>query len=892
MKVKKSTLSQIFFISLALSACSPSNTTEEYIKEANGHVESGKVNVAIISLKRAIQESPEKIAPRKALAHIYLNTGMGAEAEKEFLRVIQYSGDINKVIPGILKAYELQGKSEALIEILDKLSELTPENQIAAYVYSSIGYIAKGDVVSANVSLESALEFSSESIYQDLGRAYFELNKQNVAAATNIVQTLISDHPNFTEATFLLAQLKFIAEDYQQAIDLFIEYKKTQVKDVRVNFILADALLRSNRYEEAEQEIDPVLLVFPQHPLANQIKGIARFNLEDYEQAESHLTKSIQNGFDSTGNRLMAGVSAFNLKRYETSYNYLKSIRNEINKEHPALKLLVSLQLLLGYVSEANATLTDLPTLNEADSELLTMTSFELLKLGKKEEAKKLLQQSISAKNFDPLLISKQAALKLQLNAPKPFKDLETVLGNVPEHSQANIIYISGLFAKGQTEEALAAAKKWQNLQPESLISNLMIASTYRKLDDKMNALKHYTIVANLDPKHISLNLYQSELAEKNQDFLKAITFIDKILEDHPDNIAILAKHLQLSVNVNIKTTAKSLALVKSSYSRNNNDPYLTLLYARSLYVNKDYEAVIELLSKVTPKSGNTYKLEYWTLLGQSYLQTKKIDKAIQIFTLWTKIEPESEKSWLALALTLDSTNKGLADNIAEEGLKNNTDSYALRVLAADLLLKNKKNVKAEIILKNFTKEQQKSFWYKGLWGRFLLTRDEYKNALNYLIPSYNERPDAKTAAYIMAAYFDLKQINEGTSFMEKHLETYGNDFQSQMLLATTLMKFNKNASIKHYSSLLTKQPKNIIAMNNISWLLYEKGQYQRSEKIIDVALKLVPKSPNILDTAGMVKIQLGKKDEGIMLLERARELAPDNLEIKRHYLDAINSNI
>ena len=126
---------------------------------------------------------------------------------------------------------------------------------------------------------------------------------------------------------------------------------------------------------------------------------------------------------------------------------------------------------------------------------------------------------------------------------------------------------------------------------------------------------------------------------------------------------------------------------------------------------------------------------------------------------------------------------------------------------------------------------------------------------------------------------------------MEKHLETYVNDFSSQMLLATTLMELNKDVSIKHYSSLLKKQPENVIAMNNLSWLLYEQGQYQRSEKITDVALKLVPQSPNILDTAGMIKIKLGKKDEGVELLKQAKELAPKNVEIRNHYLNAIKSN-
>jgi len=212
MKINILSLSLVICLTCSLSACSPQKSTAEYIKEAEQYVANDEVNAAVISLKSAIQQAPKKVAPRKALANIYLNIGMGAEAEKEFLRVIEYSGELNNAVPGILQAYELQGKSDELIEILASISELSAENQIAAYVYSSIGYIAKNDVVSANVSLESALEFSSDNIYKELGRAYFELNKQNISAAITVAENLVANHPSFSEATFLLAQLKLMVK--------------------------------------------------------------------------------------------------------------------------------------------------------------------------------------------------------------------------------------------------------------------------------------------------------------------------------------------------------------------------------------------------------------------------------------------------------------------------------------------------------------------------------------------------------------------------------------------------------------------------------------------------------------------------------------------------------
>src|SRR5690606_6341830 len=89
------------------------------------------------------------------------------------------------------------------------------------------------------------------------------------------------------------------------------------------------------------------------------------------------------------------------------------------------------------------------------------------------------------------------------------------------------------------------------------------------------------------------------------------------------------------------------------------------------------------------------------------------------------------------------------------------------------------------------------------------------------------------------------------------------------------------------YEAALERNPKDARALNNLAWLYFELGD-KRALPTAEKAYALQPESAAVLDTYGWIQVKSGRKQDGLKLLQKAYELAPESTEIKQH-LDAAN---
>ena len=85
-----------------------------------------------------------------------------------------------------------------------------------------------------------------------------------------------------------------------------------------------------------------------------------------------------------------------------------------------------------------------------------------------------------------------------------------------------------------------------------------------------------------------------------------------------------------------------------------------------------------------------------------------------------------------------------------------------------------------------------------------------------------------------------------------------------------------------HYEQVISRQPNNIAALNNLAWLLRENDP-TRALEFANRARELAPANPAVLDTYGWIMHLSGKHSEARAAIEQALALAPDNPEIQAH---------
>ena len=118
---------------------------------------------------------------------------------------------------------------------------------------------------------------------------------------------------------------------------------------------------------------------------------------------------------------------------------------------------------------------------------------------------------------------------------------------------------------------------------------------------------------------------------------------------------------------------------------------------------------------------------------------------------------------------------------------------------------------------------------------------------------------------------------------MRDWLAQHPQDGAVRLGLASSLQASGaRDAAVKEYELLVTQQPKNAVALNNLAWLYFESKD-SRAADLAQRALAEAPENPAILDTVGWIRVQQGQVEQGVQLLRQAAEKAPREAEIRYH---------
>ncbi len=95
------------------------------------------------------------------------------------------------------------------------------------------------------------------------------------------------------------------------------------------------------------------------------------------------------------------------------------------------------------------------------------------------------------------------------------------------------------------------------------------------------------------------------------------------------------------------------------------------------------------------------------------------------------------------------------------------------------------------------------------------------------------------------------------------------------MLLQTT-GRVTEAATL--YQQILEAQPDNVVAVNNLAWILCQKqGKPQQALELIQPALKIAPNYIDLIDTQGMIHLRLGQCEKASQVFIRCLKLYPNS---------------
>ncbi|MFT7005551.1 MAG: putative PEP-CTERM system TPR-repeat lipoprotein [Colwellia sp.] len=877
--IKSSVLLVLFFF-LSIG-CTPKRSTEELLISAQKYIQDKDQSSAVIELKNVIKLQSNNIQARIMLGNIYLSSGNGIDAQKEFEKAETHQGDPDKYYPALARALYLQYKPEDILSL--ELNYLNNEESMKAVLfYKGAAAYQMGELEQAERFFNESKSIKFDSVFGQLSEVHLNVLQKNVKNAMKIVNDILVVDPENLDALYFKARLSLNLRSYPEAVSLFEQYSKLQPNDLQSLLILASAYVKNSQYDEAESLADKLLKIAPYNGLINQIKGVARYYNKDMELASLHLNKAIQNNYTTTETLLLAGLSEFQLENYEQALTHLQKIEAVLPNTHLAKKIIAIIRIQLGYDDGIESDFANLENLTEQDASLLNAASYELFKEGKLDGANTLLNQSIALNSQKPDDIIRQGTLRLSMQDVEGIADLERALELDPNSKIGKSALASAYLSTKNYDKALKVANEWQK---NNDIAGFNLAGiVYSRLNEieKAEAAFSSALIQN-KTNVVSLMFFISK-ALKNKATDVAFEHLNTVLTAYPNYLPGIS--LNYAAHKQNGDSSPGLAAAKKFVENAPDNLNARLLYAEMLVVEKQPKKVIQLLSEQTIEQENITLPYFWLVLGDSYIATKQYEKALYTFEAWTKAMPNSRAAWIkVISIHEVFRDYSSALKTTQQALKQAVNDQQLRLIETRFLIETENFEQAQLNIDTyFSANNEYITGVQGLEGRILLGKKQYKAAQAKLLPYYKARPNLETVTLVYTTYIAMKQQAAGNVFLEEHLNSHPKDVSTMLLLANSKSATSPLEASRLYQSILDINPSNVIALNNLAWLKLQNNSVEEADRLAQDGLKIYPNSVTLLDTAANIKEKIGDIKNAKILIEKALKLAPTSTEIQSSF--------
>jgi len=870
---------------LCLVACSKTGY-EEHLKQAQDFIQQNEFSAAEIEIKNAIKLKPENGKARFILGKLYLDSNRYEQAEKEFNRALEYKYPINEVMPLLSLSYHKSGTDVELAKIQYKNAGIKPEQAAEIAFYQLQAFTRLNQNEKAISKINEIKNIDTDSSFKTLALAYDMLLKENVDAATLLIDEVLVKKENHAEALKLKAHIHLSRGEKEQAADVYQKYYQSFPEDHQIAFSLARLLTELNKTAQAEKIIDSLLAISSKNTMLNRLKAVALYNQKNFEDAIIYAEKAINLAPNDAVSRTVAGISAYYLKDPQKSNYHLSEVADKLPEEHPGLRILAASQLALGQAMEANDTIAQFKALDQKDAALLSSIGLSLIKSGETDKAKVVAAKASDISESAEAL-TQLGLLQLSLNDIEGLSALEQANTIAEDQNASQKTLATAYLSTGRYNKALELSKQWKNQQNNNSQAYILAAISYLRLGDATSAKTEVEQLLSIEQNNIQALMILSEVEDKAGNKAQSLSLLTQLLAKEPLYIPALIKHYLLAKE---KGQAKDVVLnIKQLFASNSDNKSLRLLLARLQVMEQQFDDAIILLA-----SDNTddYVNTSWDILAKAYWGKGDFAKTAQHFERWLSAEPNSKPALLGNLMLLDGKRKyeqGLT--LSTDYLAKNSNDVEMQLLNTHFLIMTGKIKLAKAQLSKLPAKVMELPFTKGLLGYIQMSDGDYAEAEQNLFQSYEHAAHARNVRMLYLSLLKQNKNEQGLKFLQSHMSKYPKDLASMMLLANSQIQINQDDAIKSYEKVLTLQSNNFIALNNLAYFYLQRSELKKAQEYAEKALAQKPRQADILDT--LAQILIAKKDyqKALKHLSIAVESKNVKEEIYLNYIEALALN-
>jgi putative PEP-CTERM system TPR-repeat lipoprotein len=867
-----------------LAGCS-GEKPEQFLDKARQQYGSGNKAAAVIELKNAIQKNPEYAEARLLLGKIYNEQGDGASAEKELRKALQLGTEKASVLPQLGRALLIQREYNKVLEEL-------PASPGGKAADSAAIFVARGDALTALKRLDEAKAAYEEARRLDptlaeanQGLAILAIIGQQPEEAMRLADEAIqkskSGDPWLLKADLQRAQGKNAeaAQSYQEAL-------KRDAANVGAHLSLASLHLQEQKFDEAQKELDAARKAEPNSLPVRLAQAQLDFAQKKFPQARDNLQEILKAAPNHGPAILLMGATQLSLESYVQAETYLSTYVKSAPNNVYARRLLAATYLKNKQPAKALDALGPLLAKDPQDGTVLALAGDAYLQLKDYAKATEHLDRAAKA-------IPDNAALRTELalsrlaggDTARGTTELETAAEMAGSPLQTDVALIYALLSKQQYDKALNAVGSLEKKQPDNPLVHNLRGGVYVGKQDFANARQAFEKALSLQPGYYpaAANLAQLDMRDKKPQ--AARSRFDGILAADKNNASAMVAIAELE---RAAGREKEYVAWLDKATRADAKAIKPRTLLAQYYVGKN-EAPRALSIAREAQTANPNDPEALNLLGNAQLAANEKDNAVATFGKLVALAPQSPLAYVRLgaaqAVNNSPTEARKSLRLARE-LKPDLIDAQTAMIGLDL----QENRTDDAIKRAQQIQQQHPKLATGyeIEAGILASQKQYAKSAELYQKALDVGRNSVLAQKLHVTLAAAGKTGEAETRAAQWLKEHPEDVGMRVYLGETYIKQGQDKqAIAQYQAILQKSPDNLIALNNLAWLL----QKQRDPQAVvhaERAHKLRPEDPSVMDTLGWILVEQGKTARGLELLQRALAKAPDVADIRYHLAVAL----
>jgi putative PEP-CTERM system TPR-repeat lipoprotein len=869
---------------LAIVACGDSDSSAEYMSQAEEQFAQNNYNEAIVELKNALDAANEQqeALPRARwmLGKSYLETGNVMAAAKELRRANELGWNPNEVLPALAKALLSKGELEQVMALSS--AGLEPKAAAQLQAQQALAQMGQGDIWTADTYIAKAAELHADDVEVQIAEARMLGASGDIDGALAVIQRVLNAQPDKRDAwslkgDFLSAQNKLpeALAAFEVAIELSPENMDDRFKRGLLN-------LHLQRPEEVVPDIEFLLEAAPKHPLSNYLQGSLDFHSGNYADSITALTLAEPAAeqyplilFYLAGAHLVEGSEAQALKYAEQQVSINPNFA-------PGRVLLASIYVQNSNAEAAQRTLRPVLDADPTDGPALKLMAKALMLGGETDQALKILRTlQQMAPDSAVAHFELGAGLLFDGQGEAANQQFEAALALDPTMEQAAILRMHQLSDTEGIDGAIAAAQEYAHSNPDSVQAHTLLGQKYlanKQVDEAIAAFNKALSLAPGDPAanhalaQIELDRgntaasrarYQAVLAER-PDYLPTLLQL-AILAAEPGNEIEMVSQLEHAIEAHPDALEPKLMLARF-YVYSNAPGNIPALFAS--------------LSELQQKSPDVLYL-----LALAQIAERQYDKALRTLEQLVQLEPDTAEVHHLLATAAEGIGDTERARVALKRAEEVDENFAPALVSLAKLAWADGNVQLfDTYLQRLIKLSPHTPDVLRLQAVAAQRDGDPARAVELSRQVLAAEPGTMSMLELAGYLYVSGSSKEALQVVQDWVAQNPTDVDARMALVSQLAGLGQTeAVIQQLRELVKLQPRNAEVLNNLAWYLREQAPLEALE-FSRLAVSLSPDRAELLDTLALLESDAGNQQQALEHIKRAVAVSPGSSYLLYHH--------